>query len=347
MKALVLEGKEKIVYTDVETPVCPQDGLLLKIDSVGLCGSDVRTYSHGHHDIEYPCVLGHENAGTIVGVGEQVTGFTVGEKIIVNPVLPCGKCWYCQKGLQHLCSDRLTYGHQIQGGFAQYMVVPGIGLERGQVIKIPDGVSTDDIVVVELLSSVINSQEYANVTLGETVAIFGTGPIGCLHSEIARLRGAKEIIMIDINDNRLELARNFSGTKFINSAKVDIVQEIMEATDGFGVDVAIIATPAVQSQAQGLDLLRKRGRLVIFGGVSSENPYTTLNSNTIHYNEIAVIGSFAYGPNNFKKAFDIIANKMINTEGFVTHILPLSEVEEGIAEVKAGRALKVVLKPNL
>nr|WP_281350124.1 zinc-binding dehydrogenase [Alkalibaculum sporogenes] len=203
------------------------------------------------------------------------------------------------------------------------------------------------MVIVELLSSVINSQEYANVTLGETIAIFGTGPIGCLHAEIAKLRGAKDIIMIDINDNRLELSKKFSGTKFINSAKVDIVKEIMDYTNGFGVDAAIIATPAIESQAQGLDILRKRGRLVIFGGVSSENPYTTLNSNTIHYNEIAVLGSFAYGPNNFQKAFDIVCNKMINTDGFITHKLPLSKVEEGIAEVKAGNALKVVLKPTM
>lgn len=347
MKALVLEGKEKIMYKEVDTPSCPEDGLLMKVDSVGLCGSDVRTYFHGHHHVTYPCILGHENAGTIIEVGNKVKGYKVGEKILVNPVLPCGECWYCQKGWQHMCSNRLTYGHHIQGGFAQYMAVPGIGLEKGQIIKIPDGVSTDEIVIVELLSSIVNAQEYADVTLGETVAIFGTGPIGCLHSEIARLRGAKEIIMIDINEERLKLSKEFSGTKFYNSTKVDVVKEILDFTQGFGVDVAIIASPSVQAQAQGLDILRKRGRLVIFGGVSAENPFTTLDSNKIHYNEIAVLGSFAYGPNNFKKAFDIVANKMIHTEGFITHVLPLSKVEDGIAAVKSGDALKVVLKPHM
>ncbi|MFZ7134630.1 MAG: alcohol dehydrogenase catalytic domain-containing protein [Eubacteriales bacterium] len=345
MKALVLEGKEKIVYQEVETPTCPKDGLLVKVDSVGLCGSDVRTYFYGHQHVTYPCIIGHENAGTIVEVGEKVEGFSAGEKIIINPVLPCGECWYCQKGWQHMCSDRLTYGHHIPGGFAEFMTVPGIGLEKGQVIKIPQEVSTDEIVIVELLSSIINAQEYADVTLGETVAVFGTGPIGCLHSEIARLRGAKKIIMIDINEERLKLSKNFSGTQFINGANVDAVKEILDNTEGFGVDVAIIASPSVQAQAQGLDILRKRGRLVIFGGVSSENPYTTLDSNKIHYNEIAILGAFAYGPNNFKKAFDIVVNKMINTNGFITHVLPLSKVEEGIEAVKTGKALKVVLKP--
>lgn len=345
MKALVLEGKERFVYKDVQMPVCPEDGLLIKIDAVGLCGSDVRTYFHGHHHVSYPVILGHENAGTIVEIGSKVEGFELGERIIVNPVLPCGKCWYCQKGWQHMCSDRLTYGHQIQGGFAEYMVVPGIGLDRGQVLKIPTDVSSEDIVVVELLSSIINSQEYANVSLGETVAIIGAGPIGCLHTEVARLRGAKRIILIDINDNRLKLAENFSATDLINSSEVDLKEKIMDITDGFGVDVVISATPIAETQSQGIDILRKRGRIVLFGGLSAENPFTTLDSNKIHYNELAVLGAFAYGPDTFKKAFDLVANRMVKLDGFVTHVLPLKDAVEGIKEIKAGNALKVVLKP--
>lgn len=347
MKALVLEGKEKILYTDVQKPNCPDDGLLVRVNSVGLCGSDVRTYFHGHHDLEYPVIIGHENVGIVEEVGSKTKGFVLGEKVIINPVIPCGECWYCRQGWQHMCTDRLTYGTNIPGGFAEFIAVPGVGIEKGQILKLPQGASTDDFVIVELLSSIINSQEYANISLGETVAIFGTGPIGCLHSEIARLRGAKEIIMIDINDERLKLAESFSGKTFINSTKVEVVKEILEQTNGFGVDVAIIASPSVQAQVQGLDILRKRGRLVIFGGVAADNPYTTLDSNKIHYNEIAVLGAFAYGPNNFKKAFDIVAAKMINIDGFITHVMPLSKVHDGIEAIKSGKALKVVLKPEM
>lgn len=347
MKALVLEGKEKFVYKEVEMPKCPDDGVLLKVDSVGLCGSDVRTYFHGHHNVKYPCILGHENAGTIVEVGSKVTGLEKNDRIIVNPVIPCGKCYYCKDGRQNLCSHQLNYGHHLQGGFAEYMVIPGIGLERGQVIKIPDNITTDEIVVVELLSSVINSQEYANVTLGETVVIFGAGPIGCLHAQVAHLRGAKRIIMIDINDTRLELASKFYVTDSINSQKVNIKDEIMNLTEGFGADVVISATPVVETQAQGLDLLRKRGRLVLFGGVSKDNPLTTFDSNKIHYDELAIMGSFGFGPNNFKKAFDLVVNKMIKVDGFITHVLPLKDAVKGIREIKAGNAIKVVLKPGI
>lgn len=346
MKALVLTGKSQVEYREVLTPTCPDDGFLIRVDSVGLCGSDVRTYFYGHQHVKYPCILGHENVGTIMEAGKNVEEYKVGDRIIVNPVLPCGKCWYCQKGLQHICSDRLTYGHHIQGGFAEYMVIPGIGIEKGQILKIPNNVSSDKIVIVELLSSIVNAQEYADVTLGETVVVFGTGPIGCLHSEVARLRGAKKIIMIDINDGRLELAKKFSGTDFINSSVSNPVETVLKLTKGFGADVAIVAAPSVEAQSQALKLLRKRGRLVIFGGVSKDNPYTKLDSNFIHYNEIAILGTFAYGPNNFKKAFDLVVNNMINTDGFITHILPLEEMEQGVEKIKSGEALKVVLKPH-
>ncbi len=345
MKAMVLTGKGEAEYQDVATPKCPDDGFLIRVDSVGLCGSDVRTYSHGHAHVTYPCILGHENVGTIAEIGSKVKGYEVGERVIVNPVLPCGKCWYCLKGLQELCSDKLTYGHEIQGGFAEYMVVPGIGIERGQIIKVPDDVSSDDIVVVELLSSVLNSQQLANVQVGETVVIIGTGPIGCLHSEVARLRGAKDIIMADINDERLEMCKEFSGTHFINSANEDLVKKVMEITDGFGADVVIVAAPSAQPHQQGIEMLRKQGTLVIFGGLNKDNPWTKLDANLIHYSELKVIGAFAFAPENFKKAFDIVSKKMINMD-LITHKLPLKDMVKGVELLQAGKALKVVLKPQ-
>jgi Threonine dehydrogenase and related Zn-dependent dehydrogenases len=345
MKALVLEGIQKVSYKDVPTPECPHDGLLIKMDSVGLCGSDVRTYFHGHQSVKYPCILGHENAGTIVEVGSDVKGYAVNEKVIVNPVVPCGKCSYCLKGLQNMCSDRLTYGHHIQGGFAEYMVVPGIGLEKGQVLKIPAGVSTDEIVIAELLSTVVSAQDYANVTLGETVVIIGAGPIGCLHSEVARLRGAEKIIMVNRSQERLEMSKRFSGTHFINSSKENAVERVKEITDGLGADIVIVAAPSVEAEEEGLNMLRKRGRLVIFGGTPKDNSIAKFDSNKIHYNEIAILGTFSTNPTDFKKAFDLVVNRMIKTEGFVTHILPLEKMEEGVREIQSGRALKVVLKP--
>lgn len=346
MKALLLTGKAQVEYKEIKTPQCPEDGLLIKIESVGLCGSDVRTYFHGHHELKYPQILGHENCGEIVEVGLKTKGYKKGERIIFHPAIPCNKCYYCKKGLHTLCvGEKKIYGSHIPGGFAEYMIIPGIGVENGQILKVPENIKSEEIIIVELLSSIINSQEYANVTLGETVVIIGTGPIGCLQSEIARLRGAKQIIMIDINKKRLEMSKSFSGTHFINSIEEDPISKVMELTDGFGADVVIAANPSVESQAQGLEMLRKRGRLVIFGGVSKDNPYTKFDSNKIHYKEIAILGAYGYSQVQFKTAFDIIVNGMINTKGFVTHTLPLKEMEKGVELIKSGEAIKVVLKP--
>lgn len=345
MKALVLKGKKDISYEEIEMKKCPKDGLLLKIEAVGLCGSDIRTYEFGHHNLTYPAILGHENAGEIIQVGVDAPGeFKVGDRIIMFPTIPCMKCWYCQNGKHSLCINRPTYGTDLHGGMAEYMVIPKEGIERGTICKIPKDIKGEDIVVVELLSSILNAQEYANVSLGETVVIIGSGPIGCLHTEVARLRGAKEIIIVDIKDNRLQKAKDFSATHFINSAKENLKERIMEITSGFGADVVIIAAPSASAIKEGLELLRKQGRLVIFGGLNKEDPWVTLDGNLIHYNELKVIGTFGYNGSTFEKAFNIVCNKMLRGN-IVTHILPLEQMEEGVRLVKEGEALKVVLKP--
>lgn len=344
MKALVLEDKEKVVYKDVPKPECPKDGILLKIDVVGLCGSDVRTYSSGVNGLDFPFILGHENIGIIEEIGEEVEGYKVGERVIVNPVIPCGNCYYCEKGMQNLCNTRLTYGHHLHGGFAEYMLIPGIGVQRGQILKIPEGVKSEDMVVVELLSSVVNSQELVNVTLGDTVVIIGAGPLGCLHSEIARLRGAKNIIMANRSEARLEKSKPFSGTHFVNTSKEDLKEKVMEITDGMGADVVINATPASKTIEDGIHLLRKQGKLLIFGGLPKDNPTVNLDGNLLHYSEIQVIGGFSTTPDSFRKAFEVVAKGMINAN-LVSHILPLKDMEKGVKMLKSGEALKVVLKP--
>lgn len=347
MKALVLEDKEKVVYKEVETPKCPKDGMILKIDAVGLCGSDVRTYSNGVKGLDFPFILGHENIGIITEIGEEVSdGYEIGERVIVNPVIPCGKCYYCQKGLQNVCQTRLTYGHHLHGGFADYMLVPREGIEHGQIIKVPDGVKSEDMVVVELLSSAVNAQEFANVGLCDTVVIYGAGPLACLHSEVARLRGAKNIIIANRSQARLDKAKKFSGTKYVNTSNEDLKAIVMDITNGLGADVVINSTPATKPIEEGVHLLRKQGKMVIFGGLPKDNPYIKLDGNLLHYSEIQVIGGFSTTTESFKKAFDIVAGGMINAN-LVTHILPLKDMEKGVKLLKSGEALKVVLKPDM
>ncbi|WP_294468278.1 alcohol dehydrogenase catalytic domain-containing protein [uncultured Anaerofustis sp.] len=344
MKALVLKGKCKVDYEEIETPKCPKGGLLLKMEAVGLCGSDVRTYEFGHHNVEYPAVLGHENVGRIIEVSQGVEGYEVGERIMMHPGIPCGKCIYCHEGLHSLCENRQTYGQDLLGGMAEYMAVPKEGIDRGLILKVPKDIKSEDIVTVELLSSVLNAQENAGVGIDQTVVIIGTGPIGCLHSEISRLKGAKKIIMVDLKASRLEMCKQFSGTDFIDSSKWDPIEKVMELTGGTGADHVIVAAPSADAHYQGLRMLKKRGTLVLFGGLNKSDPWTKLDANLIHYRELTIKGAFGYGFSIFSKAFDIVCNKMLKGN-IVTHVIPLKDMERGVSLIKKGEALKVVMKP--
>ena len=346
MKALVLTGKQQAEYIDVEKPVCAKDGMILKIEAVGLCGSDVRTYIHGHSKVKYPAIIGHENAGVIVEIGEDVKAdWKVGDRVIVNPAIPCGKCYYCtHDDMSGLCEILSVYGNDIPGGFAQYMAIPGVGIEKGQIIRIPDEIDFDEIIIVELLASVIKSQEHMRVSLGDTVVIIGSGPIGCLHAQIAKLRGATKIVMADINQERLDMVGKFGATHLVNSGQEDLVKIVKEITNGRGADVVIVAAPTAEPHQQGLEMLRKEGRLSMFGGLNKDNPWTKLDANLIHYNRLEIHGAYSYSFANFMQGFELVLAGKINKD-IVTHKIPLKDMPEGVKLIQAGKAIKVVLKP--
>lgn len=346
MKALFLTGKSQVEYKEIPMPECPDDGLLLKVEAVGLCGSDVRNYVHGSTKLKYPVVLGHENAGTVVEAGKDVTAFAVGDKLVLNPAIPCGSCYYCDNDNRGLCENLKVVGSDIQGGFAQYMAIPGEMIERGQILRIPEGIAFEEVVLAELLSSVIHAQEMLEIGMNDTVVIVGTGPIGCLHSQIAKLRGATTIIMADINEKRLETAKPFGATHFVNSGEVDLTKYTKDLTNGIGADVVIVAAPSAAPFQPGLEMLKKEGRLSVFAGLAKDDPWLKLDANLIHYNRLKVIGAYSYSPCDFQLGFDLLANGHINKD-LVTHRLPLYEMEKGVKLIQSGDALKVVLLPHM
>lgn len=345
MKALYLTGKAQVELRDIPVPRCPDDGLLIKIDSVGLCGSDVRTYSVGSAKIDYPVILGHENAGYVEEVGKLVTqDYKVGDMVVANPAIPCGKCYYCVNKMPGLCDKLEVAGTSFSGGFAQYMAFPGPMLERGQIIRLPEDSDPEPMILAELLASVVKAQDDLKVGLGETVVIIGSGPIGCLHAQIAKLHGATTIVMADLNRERLELCHGFGGTHFVVSSEEDLVKRVMEITGGRGADVCISANPSAKPHQQGVEMLRKEGRLSLFGGLPKEDAMTTMDGNLIHYKRLRVIGAYSYSAADFAKGYALLDAGKIDTR-IITHKLPLERMEDGVRAIQKGEAIKVVLKP--
>lgn len=343
MKAAIFEGVENIVARQVPIPDCKEDGILLKVEACGICGGDIRNYHNGLRAGMQHQIIGHEIVGIIDEVGKKVARFKVGDRIAVASDVSCGDCFYCRRGLVNLCVDHKMIGTHWAGGFAQYIHLSGKILDHGVIELIPDKLSFDEAVLAEPATSVIACQERVNISVGSTVVIFGDGPIGCLHCEVAKARGASLVIMI--GRRKLELAKQFNGINLINSNELEPVKEVLKLTEGIGVDVCICANPNTATQQQGLEMVRKRGTVVLFGGVPERSSMTILNSNIIHYNEITVLGSFSAQSTGLYKALKMLSEGKINANKYISGTVTLDNVPEGIALAEQGKALKIIIKP--
>lgn len=344
MKAAVFRGPGRIAVEEMPSPELTPDSAILKVEACGICGSDLRTYSSGMR-IDRPWqILGHEVAGTVIAVGANVTGLRVGQPLAIAADVSCGECWYCKRALFNLCDRHQILGTHFAGGLAEQLWLSPEILARGIYHPIPTGVSFVAAAMAEPASSVIASQEQAAIQLGDTVAIIGAGPIGCLHVEVARARGARTI-MVERNAPRLAFAREMGAEHAIDASQEDPVALARELTGGLGVDVAIVAAPSAQAQEQAVRMVRKRGTVVLFGGLPKSDPMTHLDGNIIHYGELRVIGAFSYHPSHHAKALDYIGRGLIRAERYITRF-SLPQVVEAFTAAKSGSAIKVIITPT-
>jgi L-iditol 2-dehydrogenase len=343
VKAAIFEGIENIKVREIDKPLCKDNGMLIKVEACGICGSDIRNYHTGLREGITKQIMGHEIAGIVESVCLSVDRFKKDDRIAIAPDVHCGQCYYCQRGLVNLCLDHKMIGTHWQGGFAQYLYLPDVVLKRGIVRHLPERISFGEATIAEPASSVLAAQENANIGLGNTVLIIGDGPIGCLHIEIARARGASRIILAGLD--KLKLAAQFEPDYLIDAASQNTVKEVLNITGGLGADIAIIANPVSKTQEQGIESVRKRGRVVLFGGLPGNNPNTVLNSNLIHYNELSITGAFSYTPIHHEQALQLINKGKICARKYISRTVSLDQIADGIEAVEKGEALKVIVNP--
>ena len=344
MKAAVMYGPNDIRYEDVPYPKLPKGGFILKVEAVGLCGSDIRNLTSDSRKGKYPHIYGHEVVGTIVEVDEGVDSLKVGDRYYVYPVAHCLKCEYCRSGHHEHCTNVNNYADE-QGGFADYIAYPKERVERGAMFKIDDGIDPINATLAEPLSSTYACVENINVTLGDTVVILGAGPIGVFLSVLSKLRGAKKVILIDLLDARLKKASEFGLDYVINSSEEDAVEKVMEITGGRGADKVISANPSTESQVEALHMAKKGGIVVFFGGVP-KGKLTEIDTNLIHYNGLWIYGHYGANSMQVQKSFELSIDPVFPAKKIITHVMPLSKINEAINLTKTGEAMKVVLLPN-
>lgn len=344
MKAAVFEDVEQIVVKEVPKPSCPQDGILVRVEACGICGGDIRNYFQGLKGGIKNQVMGHEISGIVESVGINVL-FTPGDRVATAPDISCGECYYCKRGLVNLCQNHQMLGTHVQGGFAQYIALPGFVLQRGFVEKIPKNMSYIQAAFAEKVSGVCACQERINISLGDRVVIIGDGPVGCLHAEIARARGAGQVIVVGID--RLSFVERFPVDEILDNRDSEaVVRRVIELTEGIGADVVICAVPTTVVQNDALRMVRKRGTVVVYGGAPKDGRrMSSVDSNLIHYNEITVVGSFSYPSEGLQKALVQIGQGNVSVDKYISREVPLEGLVEGMLDMKNGKALNIMVRP--
>jgi len=342
MKAAVYYGVNDVRIESRPIPKVGSNEVLIRVRACGICASDYRSVKIRKSTyIKPPRILGHEIAGEIVEVGDNVKGFEEGMRVTIAPGVGCGKCSFCLVGKDNLCRDRLVIGANLDGGFAEYIKLPEAYLKG--VIPFPKNLKFEEVALTEPLSCCLHGIIRANVSLGDTVVILGAGPIGLFHLQLAKASGAN-VIVVETVKKRKELARKFGADEVVDFREVDPVRTIKDLTNGEKADKVIVAVGSVQAITQGLNMVRDSGTLVIFGGVP---PGTSMSiyPNLIHYSEINVTGSIDSTIAEFKKALELISKKIINVNSMISHIISLENIMEGFELIEKKESIKVIVKP--
>jgi L-iditol 2-dehydrogenase len=346
MKAVVVRAPMQFDIEDVPVPECPAEGFILKVIACGLCGSDLRTLRSGHSKVNFPWIIGHEICGTVVDVGSNYRGrWQKGDMLAVGPVNYCGVCSFCLDGRYDLCENHREIAQAWPGGFAEYIAIPEECVSRGTIRIVPEGLDPAFAAISEPISSCVNAHEKGQIGLGDTVVIIGAGPIGCIHTSLARARGADRIIIADILEDRLQLCRSFKPDVTINASETDLVGEVRRLTNGKGADVVITANPVPSTHIQAVEMANKAGRVLLFGGLPKDNSKPGVDMNIVHYNALHLIGTTTFAPRHQIIALRLLASGRIPGDKLVTHRFPLSEFEQGVAMAFDGKVLKAVFFP--
>ena len=323
----------------IPIPEIGEREILVKVKASGICGSDVMEW---YRIKKAPRVLGHEITGDIVKVGNEVKKFKIGDRVFVSHHVPCNRCKYCFEGNHTLC-DTLRSTNFYPGGFAEYIRVPEINVDRG-VFILPEEISYDEGVFIEPLACVLRGFKIADIRAGNTVLIIGSGIAGLLQIKVAKAFGAKKIIAVDINDYRLKKAKEF-GADVILKANEDVKKRIKEVNDGYLADRVILSAGVTSAFLQAIDCVERGGTLLLFAPLNPDENIP-LNIFDIWNRGIRIVSSYAGSPADIFEAIEMLKNKKIEVENMITHRLPIDEIQKGFDLVaNAKESIKVIIYP--
>ncbi len=321
MKALLLTAPGILEYLDVPEPVMGDDDVLVRVEAVGICGSDVHGMDGSSGRRVPPLVMGHEAAGVIEAVGRSVSGWAPGDPVTVDSTIFCGRCLFCAEGLTNLCDERRVLGvatgeYRRDGAFAERVVVPARVAHR-----LPDGISMAEAALAEPLAVALHAVSRAEPGRGSTALVVGAGLIGLLITAVLREAGCERIVVVDLDAGRLARATALGATEVIVGGGDDTVEAIVRLTSGRGPDVAFEAVGIASTVQLAIASVRKGGTVVLVGNVT---PMAELPLQWVVSRQLTLAGSAA-SSDEFPRAIELIASRRVDVAALVSQVAPLSE----------------------
>jgi L-iditol 2-dehydrogenase len=341
MKVAKYYGKDDIRIEEVPAPKVGEGELLIRIKASGVCGSDVM---HWYRAGRGPLVLGHEISGEVAAVGKGAANYKIGDRIAASHHVPCNTCHYCLNGHHTVC-DTLRQTNFYPGGFAEYVKLPPINVDRG-VYLLPDEISFEEATFIEPLACVYRGQRTAHMKTGLSVLVIGSGISGILHVQLARTLGASLVVATDIAPYRLEGAKRFGAHETIDGSR-DVPGMFNEMNRGRGADIVILTAGSEKAIGQAFRAV-DRGGTVLFFAPANAGVTVPLPVNDLFWrNEITLTSSYAANYEEHVIAMELIRQKRVNVSDMITHRLPLEETQKGFRLVEeAKKSLKVIIEPS-
>jgi len=341
LKAAVKDRPEPGIWVrDAPMPHAGQNEVLMRVRRASICGSDVGLYDYSAAYAGFaklPTIPGHEFAGEVAHLGAGVTEFKVGEHVVAESILSCGKCRFCLSGQPNICMNFKIFGVHTNGGFAEYVSVPEKHLHH-----MKDGLSFEQAAIIEPLSVCCHAlEDVAKVSGTDSVVVLGPGPIGLLAAQVARANGCQHVVVsgIDVDEKRLNLAGKL-GFETVNSNKDDLVGRVLGSTSGLGADIGVVAAGAATALNQACELVRKSGKILNIA--IYPKPVELAVTNLVR-REMMLLGAFASTWKNYERAMSLAIENKVRVQPLITHSFPLDDASLALETAKARDGCKVQL----
>ncbi|MBE3145187.1 MAG: alcohol dehydrogenase catalytic domain-containing protein [Planctomycetes bacterium] len=336
MKAAMLRGQRSLAIEDVPAPTPKYGEVLVRVRATAICGTDISIYE-GKTKVNYPRIIGHESAGEVVELGKGIRSSKVGDKVVMSPTSYCGACPACIAGSTNLCENGGLFGREIDGSFAEYVV-----LAENRVFKLPDSISLVEATTFAVLTTVVYAQRKINMIPGSSVVVIGEGPSGMLHTKLAKLRGSDPVIGVSRSQWKLDLAEKVYGADL--TLRESEASRVLDLTGGRGADFVIESAGTAETLNLATELVRPGGTILAFG--ITPPAVEKFLSYALYFKDLTLIGSRAMLPADWPLSIKLAEKKMIDLGTIITHRLPLVELERGFILIKdrSKKALRVVIE---